>query len=159
MRNNSASYSANRPLVAVAGTGGGGAWLWLLVAAGFEIAFALSLKQTEGFTRLGPSVLTVVLVFISVFLLSKTLTRLPLGTAYAAWTGIGAVGTVSLGMAFLGDPVTVARLFFIALIITGAVGLNIVEKRTCRRTLTDEGDSPSADQPQPAERSPEIAGA
>ena len=121
------------------------AWVWLVVAAAFEIAFALSVEQTEAFTLLLPSIVTIVLVCISVILLSKTLVKLPLGTAYAAWTGIGAVGTVVLGMAFLGDPVTAPRLFFIGLIVAGAIGLNIVEKRTCLRSLTDEGGTPEVD--------------
>ena len=103
------------------------AWVWLLIAAALEIAFALSLKRTRSFTRLGPSILTAFLVIAAVFTLSQTLERLPLGTAYAAWTGIGAVGTVTLGMIFLGDPVTAKRIGFIGLIIVGAIGLNVVE--------------------------------
>lgn len=103
------------------------AWVLLVLAAGFEIAFALALKPTEGFSRLGPSLLVLVLAGSSVFLLSKTLEQLPLGTAYAAWTGIGSCGTVLLGIAFYGDPVTPARLGCIALIIIGALGLHLVE--------------------------------
>lgn len=103
------------------------AWLLLLLAACFEIAFALTLKPTEGFTRLGPSLLVFLFASISVVLLSKTLEQLPVGTAYAAWTGIGSVGTVVLGIAFYGDPLTAARLGCIALIVVGALGLHLVE--------------------------------
>ena len=103
------------------------AWLLLLLAAAFEIAFAVSLKYTEGFTRLFPTILTMALVVAAVFTLSKTLANLPVGTAYAAWTGIGAVGTVAFGMIILNDPVTAPRLAFIGLIIIGAIGLNLVE--------------------------------
>ena len=103
------------------------AWLLLLLAAVFEIAFAISLKDTEGFTRFLPTVLTLALVAAAVFTLSKTLANLPVGTAYAAWTGIGAVGTVAFGMVILDDPVTAPRIAFIGLIIIGAIGLNLVE--------------------------------
>lgn len=103
------------------------AWALLVLAAAFEIGFALALKPTEGFTRLGPSLLVLVLASISVFLLSKTLEQLPLGTAYAAWTGIGSVGTVAFGIVLYGDPVTAARLGCIALIIAGALGLHLLE--------------------------------
>ena len=103
------------------------AWLLLLLAAAFEIAFAVSLKYTEGFTRLLPTLLTMALVVAAVFTLSKTLSSLPVGTAYAAWTGIGAVGTVTFGMVILHDPVTAPRLTFIGLIIIGAIGLNLAE--------------------------------
>ena len=103
------------------------AWLLLLLAAAFEIAFAVSLKYTEGFTRLFPTILTMALVVAAVFTLSKTLANLPVGTAYAAWTGIGAVGTVTFGMVILDDPVTAPRIAFIGLIVIGAIGLNLVE--------------------------------
>lgn len=105
----------------------GSAWLLLLLAAAFEIAFAISLKNTEGFTRFLPTVLTMALVVAAVYTLSKTLANLPTGTAYAAWTGLGAVGTVTFGMVVLDDPVTAPRLAFIGLIIIGAIGLNLVE--------------------------------
>lgn len=103
------------------------AWVLLLVAAVLEIAFAISLKNTEGFTRLFPTILTIAIMIAAVYTLSKTLTTLPVGTAYAAWTGIGAVGTVVFGMAVLDDPISAPRIAFIGLIIVGAVGLSLVE--------------------------------
>lgn len=84
------------------------AWLILLVAAGFEIAFAVSIKPSDGFTRLWPSIAVVVFGAISVVLLSKTLDRLPVGTAYAAWTGLGSVGVVALGIALYDEPLTLS---------------------------------------------------
>jgi quaternary ammonium compound-resistance protein SugE len=101
------------------------AWLLLLVAAGFEIAFAAAIKPSDGFTRLWPSLAVVVFGSISVLLLSKTLDRLPVGTAYAAWTGLGSVGVVALGIAVFGEPVTPIRLGCIALIVAGIIGLRL----------------------------------
>lgn len=98
----------------------------LLVAAGvLEVAWALSLKPTNGFTRLWPSVGSVVLLAGAVYLLTVAVRDLPLGTAYAVFTGIGAVGTVTVGMVVAGDPPTVGRLGPIALIVTGAVLLHV----------------------------------
>jgi quaternary ammonium compound-resistance protein SugE len=101
------------------------AWLLLLVAAMFEVAFALTIKLTDGFTRLWPSLAVVVLGGISVVLLSRTLDRLPVGTAYAAWTGLGAVGTVVLGVVLYDEPVTVSRVVGIGLVLAGVVGLRL----------------------------------
>lgn len=101
------------------------AWLLLLVAAGFEIAFAASIKPADWFTRLWPSLAVVLFGSISVVLLSKTLDRLPVGTAYAAWTGLGSVGVVALGIAVFHEPVTLVRLGCIALIVAGVVGLRL----------------------------------
>ena len=100
-------------------------WALLGVAAIFEIAFAISIKPTEGFTRLAPTVAVVVFGAISVYLLSKTLNRLPVGTAYAAWTGLGAVGTVALGIVIYHEPVTALRIGCIALIVVGVTGLRL----------------------------------
>jgi quaternary ammonium compound-resistance protein SugE len=102
------------------------AWLVLAIAGLFEVGWAIGLKYTDGFTRLLPSALTVLAMILSVVLLGWSLKTLPVGTAYAVWTGIGAVGTALLGMALFGDPATVARLACIGLIVAGIVGLKLV---------------------------------
>jgi quaternary ammonium compound-resistance protein SugE len=102
------------------------AWLILFVAGLFEIGWAIGLKYTDGFTRLVPSVLTVVAMAVSVILLGVALKTLPVGTAYAVWTGVGAVGTAILGIYLFGDPATTARLASIGLIVAGIVGLKLV---------------------------------
>lgn len=102
------------------------AWLMLVVAGLFEICWAIGLKYTEGFTRLWPSVLTVAAMAISFGLLSQALRTLPVGTAYAIWTGIGAVGTALVGIVLLGESAAPARLLCIALIGGGIVGLKFV---------------------------------
>ncbi|QNE18520.1 multidrug efflux SMR transporter [Kribbella qitaiheensis] len=101
------------------------AWLVLLAAAVFEIAFALSLKPSEGFSRFWPTAGVLVFGVISVVLLSRTLDRLPVGTAYAVWTGLGSIGVVTLGVILFGEPLTLARIACISLIIAGVVGLRI----------------------------------
>lgn len=100
-------------------------WLILLVAALFEIGWAIGLKYTEGFTRFWPSVGTLVAMVASVGLLGLALRTLPVGTAYAVWTGIGAVGTVVFGIVLLGEPASVARLVCVGLIVAGIVGLKL----------------------------------
>jgi quaternary ammonium compound-resistance protein SugE len=102
------------------------AWLLLLIAGLLEIGWAVGLKYTEGFTRLVPSVLTLISMAASVGMLGLALKTLPIGTAYAVWTGIGAVGTAILGIALFGDPVGIARLACIGLIVAGIVGLKLV---------------------------------
>jgi quaternary ammonium compound-resistance protein SugE len=101
------------------------AWIILLAAAAFEIAFALSLKPSEGFSRLWPTLAVLVFGVTSVVLLARTLDRLPVGTAYAVWTGIGSVGVVTLGIVLFHEPLTPTRLACIALILTGVVGLHL----------------------------------
>jgi len=101
------------------------AWTYLFIASGFEILFALGLKYTEGFTRLVPSVLTVGAGVASFLILSQSLKTLPVGTGYAMWTGIGAVGTALLGIFLFHEPRDAARLVSIALIISGIVGLRL----------------------------------
>lgn len=100
-------------------------WILLLLAAVFEIAWAVGLKFTEGFTRPWPTVGTVSALVISVLLLGSAAKSLPIGTAYAVWTGIGAAGTVVLGMMFFGDPVNATRLACVSLILIGVVGLKV----------------------------------
>ena len=100
-------------------------WTLLLVAGLFEVGWAIGLKYSDGFTRLAPSVLTVVAMVISLFLLGKALRDIPVGTGYAVWTGVGAVGTAILGIMLLNEPRDLARLGCIALIILGIVGLKL----------------------------------
>lgn len=98
-------------------------WILLLLASLFEIAWAVGLKFTGGFTRFWPSVGTVAALVISVGLLGVAAKSIPIGTAYAVWTGIGAAGTVLCGIALLGEPVSATRLACVGLILTGAIGL------------------------------------
>ena len=104
------------------------AWLVLLVAGVCEVAWAIGLKYTEGFTRLAPSAWTLGAMAVSVLLLGWSLKTLPVGTAYAVWTGIGAVGTALLGMALFNESREVARLVSIGLIVAGIIGLKLVTK-------------------------------
>ena len=101
-------------------------WVYLFVAGLFEIGWAIGLKYTDGFTRLVPTVLTAISMAISLGLLGLALKSLPVGTAYAVWTGIGAVGTAMLGIYLLGEPATAGRLACIGLIVAGIVGLKVV---------------------------------
>ena len=102
------------------------AWFMLFVAGLMEVGWAIGLKYTDGFTRLLPSVLTLAAMAASLALLGMVLKTLPIGTAYAVWTGIGAVGTAILGIVLFGDPATMARLACIGLIVAGIVGLKLV---------------------------------
>ncbi len=101
------------------------AWLILAVAGLLEVAWAFAMKRSDGFTRLAPSLVTLVAAAASFVLLSIALRALPLGTAYAAWTGIGALGAFVLGIAVLGEPATALRLGSAALILVGIVGLKL----------------------------------
>jgi len=98
----------------------------LLLAGLFEIAWAIGLKYTDGFTRFWPTAWTVAAMVASVVLLALAVRVLPIGTAYAVWTGIGAVGTALLGIYLFGEPATALRLACIALIVAGIVGLKFV---------------------------------
>ncbi|WP_322516746.1 quaternary ammonium compound efflux SMR transporter SugE [Rhodopseudomonas palustris] len=102
------------------------AWGLLVIAGLMEVGWAIGLKYTEGFTRLVPSVLTIAAMIVSIGLLGLALKTLPIGTAYAIWTGIGAVGTAVLGIVLFGDPATAARLSCIGLIVAGIIGLKVV---------------------------------
>ena len=101
------------------------AWIVLVAAGLFEIGWAIGLKYTEGFTRLWPTVGTVVAMIVSLGLLGVAMKTLPVGTSYAVWVGVGAVGTAILGMALLGEPATPGRLASLALIVAGIVGLKL----------------------------------
>jgi quaternary ammonium compound-resistance protein SugE len=100
-------------------------WFHLIIAGLLEVAWAIGLKQTEGWTRLWPSVITVALMIASFFFLSLALRTLPLGTAYAIWTGIGAIGTALIGIIIFDEPRTAARLVCLLLIISGIIGLKL----------------------------------
>lgn len=101
------------------------AWVILVVAGLFEVGWAIGLKYTEGFTRLWPTVGTVLAMIVSLGLLGIAMKSLPIGTAYAVWVGVGAVGTVALGIVLLGEPANAARLISVALIVAGIVGLKL----------------------------------
>jgi quaternary ammonium compound-resistance protein SugE len=101
-------------------------WLYLFFAGLFEIGWAIGLKYTNGFTRLVPTLLTLASMIVSLGLLGLALKTLPVGTAYAVWTGIGTVGTAILGIYLLGEPATIIRLVCIGLIVSGIVGLKLV---------------------------------
>ena len=103
------------------------AWTILIIAGLFETGWAISMKYSDGFTKLWPSIFTSISMLISVVLLTFSLKVLPVGTAYAVWTGIGAIGTVTLGILLFKDPYDAYRLFFIFLIVIGIAGLRIVK--------------------------------
>ena len=104
------------------------AWLYLCIAGLFECAWAIGLKYTEGFTKPVPTVLTVVAMIISFWLLSIAMKTIPVGTAYAVWTGIGAVGVATLGMFLFNESKDILRILCLLLIVTGIVGLKLVSK-------------------------------
>ncbi|MBD2863713.1 MULTISPECIES: quaternary ammonium compound efflux SMR transporter SugE [Paenibacillus] len=101
------------------------AWFYLVIAGLFEVVWAFGLKYSHGFTRIGPSVITVAGMAVSFFFLSLALKSLPIGTAYAIWTGIGALGTVIVGMILFGEPREWTRILFLLFIVTGIVGLKV----------------------------------
>ena len=102
------------------------AWFVLLVAGLLEVAWAVGLKATEGFSKLGPTVFTVAAMIGSFALLAQALKTIPLGTGYAVWTGIGAVGTAIYGIVVLGEPATAGRLVCFVLILAGILGLKLL---------------------------------
>ncbi|MBP4067597.1 quaternary ammonium compound efflux SMR transporter SugE [Aeromonas sp. MaB10011B] len=101
-------------------------WLLLLLAGLFEVAWAIGLKYTDGFSRPLPTLLTLIAMAVSVLLLAMAVKQLPLGTAYAVWTGIGAVGTVLMGIWLFNEPATLARVLCLLLIIGGILGLKVI---------------------------------
>lgn len=102
------------------------AWLFLFLAGISEVGWAIGLKYTEGFTRPGPTAATIAMMIVSFALLGQALKILPIGTAYAIWTGIGAVGTAILGIVLFGEPKDALRLACLGLIVVGIVGLKLV---------------------------------
>jgi quaternary ammonium compound-resistance protein SugE len=101
------------------------AWFLLLLAGLFEVGWAIGLKYTDGFTRLWPTVGTVLAMIISLGLLGVAMKSLPVGTSYAVWVGVGAVGTAILGIVLLGEPANAGRLISLGLIVAGIVGLKL----------------------------------
>ncbi len=102
------------------------AWFFLLLAGIFEIVWAISLKYAEGFSKLWPSVITIIGMAISIYFLAIALKTLPIGVAYSIWTGIGAVGTVILGMILFDESKEVLKIVFILMIVAGIVGLKLI---------------------------------
>ena len=100
-------------------------WIILFIAGLLEVVWAIGLKYTHGFTRLTPSVITVTAMIVSIVLLSWAMRSLPVGTAYAVWTGIGAVGAAITGILLLGESASLARITSLALIVAGIVGLKL----------------------------------
>ncbi len=104
------------------------AWVYLLIAGILEIVWAVGMKHSEGWTKLYPSIFTVVSMIIGFYFLSLAVKSLPLGTAYAVWTGIGTVGTVIYSVTYFKEPMDVVKMVCILLIITGIVGLKLFDK-------------------------------
>lgn len=100
-------------------------WLILLIAGLLEVVWAIGLKYTDGFTRLTPSIITVTAMVVSVVLLSWAMKTLPIGTAYAIWTGIGAVGAAMAGIVLLGESASLGRVLSLCLIVAGIIGLKL----------------------------------
>ncbi|RXA16569.1 quaternary ammonium compound efflux SMR transporter SugE [Methanosarcina sp. MSH10X1] len=103
-------------------------WIFLFIAGLFEAAWAIGLKYTEGFTRLYPSIFTVICMFLSFYFLSQALKILPIGTGYAVWTGIGIIGTTILGVLLFNESIDPARVFCILLIFSGIIGLKLISQ-------------------------------
>lgn len=101
------------------------AWVYLFIAGIFEVVWAMGLKYSHGFTKLWPTLITLAGMIVSFWFLSLASKTLPIGTAYAVWTGIGALGAVVMGMVLLGEPVSVTRFLFLGLIVAGIVGLKL----------------------------------
>lgn len=103
-------------------------WIYLVLAGLLEVGWAIGLKRSEGFTRLAPSIVTIVLMALSFTFLALALRKLPIGTAYAIWTGIGAIGTAIFGILWLGEPKDLPKLLCLSLILTGIIGLKLTAK-------------------------------
>jgi quaternary ammonium compound-resistance protein SugE len=106
------------------------AWIWILIASCFEISWAVSLKYSQGFTQLKASIFTIITMILSYVFLSLGVNELPIGTAYAVWTGIGAVGTALYGILYFNEPKDLLRIIFIFIIIVGIIGLRLTYKST-----------------------------
>jgi len=104
------------------------AWIWLIIAGVLEACWAIGIKYSEGFTKPVPSVITLVLMGISFWLLSVAVKTLPIGTAYAVWVGIGALGAAILGVFLFKEPVGVGRMVFLSLLLVSIVGLKLTSK-------------------------------
>ncbi len=106
------------------------AWIFLTIAGVFEIAWAIGIKYTQGFTRLWPSVLTIAAMVVSFYFLARSLKTIPVGTGYAVWTGIGAAGTAIFGIILFGESRNLPRILCVALIIAGVVGLKMTSENS-----------------------------
>jgi quaternary ammonium compound-resistance protein SugE len=102
------------------------AWIYLVLAGAFEIGFATALKLSDGFTKLIPTIVFFILGIIGLYLLTKAIQTIPLGTAYAVWTGIGAIGTVLIGIFFFSESVNLWRVLFLSTLIASIIGLKLV---------------------------------
>ncbi|MBI2422096.1 MAG: multidrug efflux SMR transporter [Candidatus Hydrogenedentes bacterium] len=103
-------------------------WIYLLAAGCFEIGFASTMKLTEGYTKPVPTTLFIVCTILSFTFLERATATIPIGTAYAVWTGIGAIGAVIVGIAFYGEPATLWRIFFLSTLVMSVVGLKLVSQ-------------------------------
>lgn len=101
------------------------AWIYIIMAGILEIVWVIGLKYSHGFTEIIPSIVTIIIIIFSFFLLSKALHSIPLGTGYAIFTGLGTVGTVVTGMLFFGETINLLKVFFVALMIVGIIGIKI----------------------------------
>ena len=101
------------------------AWIYLIIAGIFEMLWVVTLKLSEGFTKIVPIILTVIFMLLSLVFLSLSFNSIPMGTAYACWTAIGAVSIIIVGILFFGESATVLRLFFLTLVIAGIIGLKV----------------------------------
>jgi quaternary ammonium compound-resistance protein SugE len=102
------------------------AWFYLVIAGLLEVGWAIGLKYTDGFTKLWPSVITVAVMIVSFMFLSQSAKEIPIGTAYAVWAGIGAVGTVLVGMLFMNEPAHALQVAFLLMIVVGILGIKMV---------------------------------
>ncbi|WP_186672234.1 multidrug efflux SMR transporter [Sporosarcina sp. BP05] len=103
------------------------AWVYLLIAGMTEIIWAIGLKEAQGFTVLLPSIVTLVFIIVSFFLFAKAMETIPIGTAYAIFTGIGAAGTAIVGIVLFNEGVSVGKLFFLVLLLVGIIGLKLAD--------------------------------
>lgn len=117
------------PVATGAAAGFSAAWIWLVAAGLLEIGWAIGLKETNGFTRVWPTILTVVGMILSFVCLAQAVRSLPIGTAYAVWTGIGTIGAAAIGMMVYREPATAPRIACITLIILGIIGLKLTAPR------------------------------
>jgi quaternary ammonium compound-resistance protein SugE len=117
------------------------AWILLIIAGLFETVWVVSMKYSEGFTKLWPSVITIVAMAISIYLLAIAMKSLPLGTSYAVWTSIGAIGAVIFGVVFFGESKDLLKIVFVAMIIGGIVGLKVISSKESKPDKTEQGQS------------------
>jgi quaternary ammonium compound-resistance protein SugE len=126
------------------------AWIYLLIAGFLEVGWAYGLQQSEGFTQVWPSLITLVLLACSFMLFAKAMANIEIGTAYAVFTGIGTAGTVLVGIVVMNEPVNMLRLFFVALLIGGIIGLKVVSKDEPGDAgrSGDSSDQPTSSEPE-----------